>query len=99
MARIQGKVVLLMTIDSNGNVIDAKRTNDDKSHPLLKINAIDNIRHWTFENPSSARRTQTIAYDYGIDESRPPTSIQTTTVTYDLPDRVTILTNAPEVNP
>src|ERR1700738_2191337 len=71
MARIPGKVVLLMTIDSNGNVVDAEATNDDKSHPLLKIATIDNIRHWTFVKPSSAPYTQVITYNYELDEKRP----------------------------
>lgn len=98
-ARAQGKVVLLVTIDSRGSVIDAKAINDDKSGVLLKNDAVDNIRHWTFANPNSARRTQSITFDYEIDESRPRTPIQITTVSFDLPDRVTITTNVPDVNP
>src|SRR5258706_6529512 len=98
MARIPGRVVLLMTIEAYGNVIDAKTTTDDKSHPLLKSDAITNIRHWTFTKPSAASYAQIITYDYEIDESRPPDSTRTT-VNFDLPDRVTIVTNVPEVNP
>src|ERR1700730_1690199 len=72
MARIPGKVVLLMTIDAYGHVIDAKATSDDNSHPILKTDAINNIRRWTFAKPLAAPYTQVITYNYEIDESRPP---------------------------
>jgi hypothetical protein len=94
-AHITGTVVLLMSIDANGNVMDAKATNDDKWVGLLKIDAIDNIRNWTFAKPSSAPHTQTIAYDYEFDPSIPQDYYPRNKVNFDLPDRVTILTNLP----
>jgi TonB family protein len=99
VARITGKVVLLVTIDADGNVIDAKAANDDKWVGLLKIDTIDNIRHWTFAKPSSAPYTQTITYDYEFDSSLPQDYYRRTKVNFDLPRRVTILTNESVVEP
>ena len=84
-----------MTIDADGNVHDAEATNDEKSVTLLKLSTISNIRHWTFMKPPFAPYKQTIVYDYKIDDSLPPDG--PTNVTFDLPDRVTIVTSGRSV--
>ena len=94
-ANITGKVVLALTIDSEGNVADAKVTNDSKSIAILEIGAIDNIRHWTFAKPPAAPYFQTIVYDYELDESLPGDdgTRPIIKVNFDLPGRVTISAN------
>jgi TonB family protein len=92
-AHVTGKVVLALTINAEGNVIEAKVTN---GAAMLGESALDNIRHWTFTKPPTAPYTQTIVYDYEIDDSLPADdgSHPIVKVSYDLPDRVMILTNS-----
>jgi TonB family protein len=92
---VTGEVILTITIDSNGNVNDAKVTNDDKSVGLLEPSAIGNIRLWTFAKPPTAPYSQTIVYNYVFDQFLPGDdgTHPITNVILDLPDRVTILGN------
>ena len=94
-AHATGTVVLALTIDSEGNVTDAKVTNDSKSIAPLEPGAIDNIRRWTFAKPPAAPYFQTIVYDYALDVSLPGDdgSHPIVKVSFDLPDRVTISAN------
>jgi hypothetical protein len=67
---------------------------------FLQTAAVENIRLGRFEKPPTAPYTQTIAYDFGFDESLPayrgPKSAPAITkVASDLPDRVTLRTNFP----
>jgi hypothetical protein len=94
-AHVYGKFVLSVTIDADGNVQDAEATNDGKWVALLKLSTISNIRHWTFTNPPFAPFKQTIVYDYKIDDSFPLDG--PTIVSFDLPDRVTIVTSGVSV--
>lgn len=96
-AHVTGKVVLSVAIGADGNVTDAEVTNRDKRGALLENSATENIRHWTFAMPPSAPYVQRIVYDYEIDGSLPGDGGDAGTITrvnFDLPDRVTILTNA-----
>jgi TonB family protein len=101
MARIMGKVNLTLTIDGDGNVKSAEATKDNssyKAHPLLEAAAIENVRKWTFSKPSHVPITQTIIYDYEFDEALPATSgYLIGKVYFDLPDRVTIVSNLPSI--
>lgn len=94
-AHVTGKVILTVTIDSNGNVNDVKVTNGDKSIRMLQPSAIENIRLWTFARPSTTPYSQSIVYDYELDQSLPGDdgAHPITKVNFDLPDRVTILAN------
>jgi hypothetical protein len=95
-----GKVKLVMTIDGDGNVKSAEATRDNSSHKLLVESAIQNVKKWTFSRPSHAPFTQTILYDYEINETLPGTygySIEK--VYFDLPDMVKIVSNAQLVEP
>jgi len=94
-AHITGKVILALTIDSDGNVTDARVTNDSKSIAVLEPGAIANVRHWAFAKPPAAPYLQTIVYDYEFDESLPGDDGNRSIikVNFDLPDRVTISTN------
>jgi TonB family protein len=97
-AHVTGIVVLSVTIGADGSVSEAEVTNSGKSAAFLKSYAIENIRHWTFTKPTSAPYIATIAYDYEFDPALPPSggpsSLPTIEkVIFDLPDRVTLLTN------
>lgn len=94
-AHVRGKVVLSVTIDADGNVTNAEA---DTLVGLLNRSAIDNVRRWKFSKPPSAPYTETIVYDYEFDPSIPaeggPRNLPAiTNVNFDLPDRVTLLTN------
>src|SRR5579862_7567622 len=102
MARIMGKVNLTLKIDADGNVQSAETARDNsgyKPHELLVTPAIENVKKWTFSRPSHAPFTQVIVYDYEIDETLPMNSgCSIERVTFDLPDRVKIVSNAPQVD-
>jgi len=101
-AHVMGMVSLAVTIDADGNVKHVDATADDpwlQAHPMLQKYAVENMQHWTFAKPLSAPHIQIISYDYEFDGSLPPAGGPSslpfvTEVTYDLPDRVTILANA-----
>ena len=92
---------LTVTIDANGSVKHVEAATDNpvaQAHPLLQKYAIENMQQWTFAKPPSAPYTQVIVYDYEFDETLPssggPSSLPVISrVKFDLPDRVTILTN------
>ena len=97
-AHLMGKIALSVTITADGTVSDAQATNVEGPLRLLARSAIENIRRWTFSKPPSAPYKETITYDYEFDESLPAAGGEknfpvVTRVTFDLPDRVTILTN------
>jgi len=97
VAHVSGKVILAVTVDANGNVSDAKVTNEgDKGVKFLELNATANVRLWTFAIPPSAPFRDTIVYDFEIDDSLPGDdgNHPITKVTYDLPGRVLISANA-----
>lgn len=91
-ANVTGKVSVALTIDADGKVADVEATttesNVPKSH-LLESMTVTNIRRWTFAKPATAPYKQTIVYDYEIDKSAPLDS--PTKVSFDLPERVTIV--------
>lgn len=95
VAHITGRVILAITIDSEGNVTDAKVTNDTKSIGVLEPGSISNIRLWTFAKPLTSPYSQTIVYDYELDASLPGDdgNHPIVKVNFDLPDRVTISAN------
>ena len=111
-AHLMGKVTLTISIDEDGNVQDAEApTNSSvqQAHLLLQKYAIENVRHWTFEKPPSAPYSETIVYDFEFDPSLDAKGSPTksrghcytpsiTKVTFDLPERVTILTNDEVLN-
>jgi TonB family protein len=103
-AHITGKVILELTLDADGKVKEVKVVNEnDKWVGLLKLTAIDNVRLWTFAKPPRAAFTQTVVYDFELDDSLPgeggPSSLPAITkVTFDLPDRVTISANVPFID-
>jgi TonB family protein len=100
-ANLSGRVTLAVTIDKNGSVTSAEpgtRESITQAHPVLLKSAVENIQHWTFVKPPFAPYTETVVYDYEFDQSLPPeggkkSAPAMTTVSFDLPNRVTISTN------
>jgi len=92
VARIQGTVILKVTIDADGEVYNAEVANDAAHpvHDLLARSAFDNILLWRFEKPPTAPFTQLIVYQFKFDRS-PHYDNTLTEVKFDLPDHVTIL--------
>jgi TonB family protein len=104
IAHISGIVALAVTIDADGKVSDVKVTNEnDRGVKLLKIDAVHNIRLWTFRKPQSAPVTLMVTYDFQLDDKLPLEGVHNypavIVVTYDLPDRVTIRGNGVVVMP
>ena len=97
VARAQGKVTLNVTIDGEGKVSNVVATGDPlhQAQSVFQKSAIDNIRHWTFEKPTSAPLMQVIVYEFKFDSSLPTSreNYPITQVNLDLPDRVTVLVN------
>ena len=96
---VEGKVVLRVTIGADGAVLDAKPASGSKADAILDDAATENVRHWTFAKPPSAPYVETITYVYEIDQSLPSDdgTVQSPAITrlsFDLPDRVTVRTNA-----
>jgi TonB family protein len=101
IAHLTGKITLTVTIDADGNVkqVEGAGANSaEQQHPMLRKYAVENMKHWTFVKPPSAPYTFVFDYDFEFDESLPgeggPHSLPSITkVNFDLPDRVTILSN------
>jgi TonB family protein len=99
-ANVTGKVSLALTIDADGKVADVKVTTTESNVPgshLLESMTVTNIRRWTFAKPSLAPYKQTVVYDYEIDGSLPLDG--PTKVTFDLPERVTIVASGRSLQP
>jgi TonB family protein len=97
-AHISAIVALTVTIDADGKVIDVQVTNENERFvKLLEVNAVANIRLWSFAKPQSAPATLNVTYDFQIDDKLPlegaKNNPSVTLVTYDLPDHVTLRTN------
>jgi len=88
IAHVTGKVTLMLTIDADGKVGDVKAVTMELTR-LLEHASVTNVRRWTFAKPSAAPYKQTVVYDYDIDGSLPLDG--PTKVTFDLPERVTIV--------
>ena len=103
-ARVQGRIVLNVTLDAEGKVTKVEIPEEvaHSTQPILQDSAIDSMKHWTFEKPPSAPVTQVIIYEYKMDPSLPPMSDHQgpiTKVLIDLPNQVTILHNEAVADP
>lgn len=102
VARVQGKITLKVTIDTDGKVKDVEVIEAGRAHgpnSLLQESAAKNMQLWTFEKPQSAPATQLIVYEYKFDGSLPVHNHLITKVSLDLPDHVTIISNELFYNP
>jgi TonB family protein len=87
-ARIQGDVVLIAYIGSDGSVSIPTRKS---GHPILLQVAEDNLKKWKFQ-PGESQEME-ITYHFKLRE--PPTYDSTTECAFDLPDSVTVFAHEP----
>jgi TonB family protein len=90
-AKVQGTVVLNVTIDAAGHVIEAKAVDGT---PLLFAAAEKNMSVWTFDRPATAPLVETFVYEFRIEE-QPYKSGECEKViydvTYDLPGHAKVV--------
>jgi TonB family protein len=102
-ARLQGTVVVQLTISSDGKVLDAESNSTDtelKAHPILQVQTAEIVRRWTFacvncSAGSAHRYALTFTYKLEGNASR----YDDTRIALDWPDHVSITANPPIVNP
>jgi TonB family protein len=87
-ARIQGDVVLIAQIGSDGSVSIPIRKS---GHPLLLKAAEDNLKTWTFQTGES--QEMEITYHFKLREQSSDSA--ETECAFDLPDSVTIFSRLP----
>jgi len=99
MAQITGTVTLRIRIDSTGKVLDAKELS---GHPILVKAAKANIKLWRFSPGLSGGEKAESEFDFnyvfelkGVSEA----SVQCSQLTYEYPDKVTITSEAPHMEP
>jgi TonB family protein len=105
VTRQMGEIVLLVTIDADGKVQRVAAILDKPNqqvYPLLQNAAVDNMQHWTFTKPPFAPYIE-CCLRYEDDPSLPPSGGSKnipviTSVMFDIPDRVRILTNVPIID-
>jgi TonB family protein len=85
-AHVSGEVIVEVTLDADGKVTQALVV---RGSPLLGRSARDNAQGWIFSKPESPH-TQRLIYDYKIDDASKNDTLPPK-VTFDLPDRVTIV--------
>jgi len=98
-ARITGTAVLRVRVDGGGNVLSTRGLS---GHPVLVKAAEANLRLWRFSTLGQRRQKAETEFDFtyvfqlkgGSDTSRPCSGL-----TYEYPDRVTIVSEAPHLMP
>jgi TonB family protein len=95
VAHVSGEVVVKVTIDTDGTVVLAEVVSGSA---LLRRASTDNVQHWTFSPPPHSRFTQTVTYEYKL-EAISGDRDAPTKVSFDLPDRVTIVAPVFTVQP
>jgi len=86
-ARIQGKVQVLVTVSSDGRVVSARA---GSGHRLLRQEAENNVQKWVFS--PGEERTFEVSYEFRLEE--PDIYYEPhSRVTFDLPERVLVVSN------
>jgi hypothetical protein len=102
LARLQGSVSIHLRIAAGGKVMSAEASTADgllKEHPLLQTETLKLIREWTFSCVNcvpGAEYEHVLTFAYKLEG--PQAKFNNSHFTMDLPDRVTIATNPPEVS-
>jgi TonB family protein len=97
MAVITGSAVLRVQVDTAGNVVNARGLS---GHPILIKAAVTNIKLWKFltERPVTERNGLQFDFTYVFElKGTSQAPVQCSTVTYEYPNTVTILSEAPYV--
>jgi hypothetical protein len=93
-AHVTGKVILLFTIEANGHVSKVDVTSGP---PLLRHDAVENVKLWTFDRPAAAPFTQTVIYNFqfGDEEFQKSCKEGEVRVNFDFPEQVNLLACVP----
>lgn len=94
-AQIQGTVDVEIEIDSQGKVLSASSIS---GHPALKQAAEKNIRTWKFDASSAESSRLTVRYEFRLELPRTYYRPESRNL-FDLPIRVTVISNFPEPQP
>jgi TonB family protein len=94
-AQIQGLVDMQLIISSDGLVSSA---NAISGHPVLKQAAEKNIRRWKFDPSSAGGRLLTVKYEFRLELPRTYYRPESQNI-FELPTRVTVISNFPEPQP
>lgn len=95
-AQIQGMVVVEITISSEGVVSTAEAVS---GHPDLKQATERNIRRWRFDPSSAGNRPLTVKYEFRLELPRTTDFRPESQNIFELPTRVTVISNFPEPQP
>jgi TonB family protein len=94
-AAIQGAVDVEIIISSDGGVSSA---NAVSGHPVLKQAAEKNIRRWRFDPSSVGNRSLTVKYEFRLELPKTYYRSESQNI-FELPTRVTVISNFPEPQP
>jgi len=92
---IQGAVDVEIIISSEGRVSSA---NAVSGHPVLKQASEKNIRRWRFDPSSVGNRTLTVKYEFRLELPKTYYRPESRNI-FELPTRVTVISNFPEPQP
>lgn len=94
-AQIQGSVDIEIIISSDGGV---SSTNAVSGHPVLKQAAEKNVRSWKFDPNSAGNRPLTVKYEFRLEVPKTYYRPESRNI-FELPTRVTVISNFPEPQP
>lgn len=94
-AQIQGSVDIEIIISSDGAVSSA---NAVSGHPVLKQAAEKNVRSWKFDPNSAGNRPLTVKYEFRLELPKTYYRPESRNL-FELPTRVTVISNFPEPQP
>jgi TonB family protein len=94
-AQIQGAVNVEIVIGSDGGISSA---NAVSGHPALKEAAGKNIKKWRFDSSPTSNRPLTITYEFRLELPKIYYRPESRDI-FELPTRVTVISNFPEPQP
>ena len=94
-AQIQGAVIVKISISSDGGVSSA---NAISGHPLLKQAAEKNNKNWRFDSSSAGSRKLTVTYEFVLELPKTNYRPDSRNI-FDLPAKVTVISNFRELQP
>ena len=94
-AQIQGAVDVEIVIGSDGGISSA---NAISGHPALKEAAEKNLKRWTFDSGSTSDRPLSVRHEFRLELPKIYYRPESQNI-FELPTRVTVISNFPEPQP
>jgi TonB family protein len=94
-AQIQGAVDVEIVIGSDGGISSASAIS---GHPALKEAAEKNIKRWRFDSSSTSNRPLSVRYEFRLELPKIYYRSESRNI-FELPTRVTVISNFPEPQP